>query len=197
MYQYRRMTSGQRRAVVEERRARGFPLHKPPHLRSGEGWYFISAATYEHRHRFTASGELTALERRLLEACGEARIPCAGWVVMPNHYHLLVEVEGLAALGTSLGRVHGRSARYVNRRDGTAGRRVWYKYSDRKVRSERHYWTCLHYTILNPLKHGFATDPFEWPWSCIHALLAEHGETWLDDLRRDYPLCDFGRGWDD
>ena len=105
MYEYRRMTSDQRRAVVEERRARGFPLHKPPHLRSGEGWYFISAATYEHRHRFTTSAELTALERRLLEACGEARIPCAGWVVMPSHYHLLVEVEKLAALGTSLGRV--------------------------------------------------------------------------------------------
>lgn len=195
MYEYRRMTAEQKRGVVEARRARGFPLHKPPHLKLGEGWYLVTAATYEHHHRFAAPAELTALERRLFEACDG--VPVAGWVVMPNGYHLLVQVKELSILGKALGTVHGRSARYANRRDGTVGRRVWYKYSDRKVRSQRHFWTCLHYIILNPVKHGFTTEPFDWPWSCIHGLVAEHGEAWVDDLRRDYPLRDFGRGWDD
>jgi len=197
MYEYRRMTPEQRRAVVEERRARGFPLHKPPHLKSGEGWYFVTGATYEHQHRFTTSAELTALERRLLDACRQSRIPCAGWVVMPNHYHLLVKVRRLPILGKTLGSVHGRSGRYVNRRDGTVGRRAWYKYTDRKIRSERHFWTCLHYVVANPVKHGFASDPFDWPWSCIHQLSAQRGRAWIEDLQRDYPLRDFGRGWDD
>ena len=197
MYAYREMTPEERRAVVAERRARGFPLPKPPHLQSGQGWYFVSAATYEHQHRFTGRAELTALERRLLEACRTSPIRCAGWVVMPNHYHLLVEVDDLPMLGRALGSVHGRSARYANRRDGIVGRPVWYKYSDRKVRSERHFWTCLHYIVGNPVKHGFSSDPRDWPWSCIHELIAERGQAWVDDLRRDYPLRDFGRGWDD
>ena len=197
MYEYRRMTREQRRAVVADRRARGFPLHKPPHLRSGEGWYFVSAATYEHQPRFTARAELTALERRLLETCRDIQVPCAGWVAMPNHYHLLVEVASLPRLGRALGGVHGRSGRYANRRDGIAGRRVWYKYTDRKVRSERHFWTCLHYCVFNPVKHCFANDPFDWPWSCIHQLSVQRGQAWIDDLERNYPLRDFGRGWDD
>ena len=197
MYDYRRMTPEQRRAIVEARRASGFPLHKPPHPNLGDGWYLISAATYEHRHQFPAPGELTALQRRLAEARDQISAPCAGWVVMPNHYHLLVQVAGLSLLGKALGAVHGRSARYANRRDGTAGRQVWYKYSDRKVRGERHFWTCLHYIVFNPVKHAFADEPFDWPWSCVHELRQQHGKTWIEDLRRDYPLRDFGRGWDD
>lgn len=197
MYDYRRMTPQQKRAVVEARRARGFPLHRPPHLDLGEGWYLISGATYEHRQHFGTPAELTGLGQRLIEVLWEARSRSAGWVVMPNHYHLLLRTAHLPTLGKALGGVHGRSARYANRRDGTAGRHVWYKYSDRKVRSERHFWTCLHYIIANPVKHGFAETPVEWPWSCVHELIADRGATWVDDLRRDYPLRDFGRGWDD
>ncbi len=197
MYDYRRMTPEERLAVVEERRSRGFPLHKPPHLKQGEGWYFISGATFEHRAQFQAPGELTALTRRLLEAFREGAIPTAAWVVMPNHYHSLVLVSDLALLGKRLGGVHGRSARYANQRDGTPGRQVWYKYSDRKVRSERHFFTCIHYVMANPVKHGFAKTLFEWAWSCVDELRLQYGEGWIEDLQRDYPLLDFGRGWDD
>ena len=186
MYEYRRMTSEQRNAVVQARRARGYPLHKPPHLALGE-----------HRHHFAAPAELNALERRLLDALVEVAAPCAGWVVMPNHYHLPVQVGVMSTLGKALGRVHGRSARYVNLRDAARGRQVWYKYTDRKVRSERHFWTCLCYVLFNPVKHGFAGRPDDWPWSCFHELLAERGREWIEDLRRDYPLRDFGQGWDD
>ncbi len=116
---------------------------------------------------------------------------------MPNHYHLLVETPSAATVGKALGPVHGRSARYANRRDNTPGRKVWYKLSDRQVRSERHYWTCLHYTVLNPVKHGHVSDLLDWPWSCVHHMVAEHGVEWLADLRRNYPLRDFGKRWDD
>ena len=197
VYDYRRMTVPQKRAVVAERRARGFPLHKPPHFRQGGAWYFVSGATFEHRLQFRAPAELTALGNRLLEALSEASIPAAAWVVMPNHYHALVYARNLALLGKRLGSVHGRSARYANQRDRTPGRQVWYKYTDRKVRGERHFLTCIHYTIANPVKHGFAKTPSDWPWSCLEELYAEYGRAWVEDLRHDYPLLDFGRGWDD
>ncbi len=177
MYEYRRMTDRQRREVVEVRRQRGYPLHKPPHPDYGEGWYFITAATFEHRYHFTTSPELGALEQRLLQGFEESGLPCGGWVVLPNHYHALVWTADLMNLGRLLGRLHGRSARYVNRRDGKTGRQVWYKYGDRKVRSERHYWTCLHYILGNPVKH-------------------EHDRDWIIDLQREYPLLDMGKGWD-
>ncbi|MGA2621579.1 MAG: hypothetical protein ABSF26_28590 [Thermoguttaceae bacterium] len=197
MYDYRRMTPSERIAVVQSRRARDFPWHKPPHPNLLPGWYFITAATFEHRMHFQKATELSGLELRLLEAMRQARLFCGGWVVMPNHYHLLVQTPSAATVGKTLGPVHGRSARYANRRDNMPGRQVWYKLADRKIRSESHYWTCLHYIVFNPVKHGHAAEVLGWPWSCAHHIVAELGMEWLADLRRDYPLRDFGKGWDD
>lgn len=197
MYDYRRMTNEQRRAIVELRRSREFPLHKPPHKDYGQGWYLISAATFEHRPHFAAPNELTALTSRLLEALQGASIAIAGWVVMPNHYHLLAQLVRATQAGRAIGSVHGRSSHYANRRDATPGRQVWFKYSDRKVRSERHFWTCVHYIIFNPVKHDYVSEMANWPWSCYQDLLAAHGQEWIDDLRREFPLKDFGRSWDD
>jgi putative transposase len=196
MYDYRRMTLSERQAIVEYRRVRGFPLHKPPHLNLGPGWYFITAATFEHHPHFADPRELTALERRLLEALRSAELPCAAWVVLPNHYHALVEAPKLSVVGGAVGSVHGRSGRYANVRDGTPGRQVWYKLSDRKVRSERHFWACLHYVLYNPVKHGYVNEMADWAWSSYPDIVAQNGKEWVEDLARKYPLGDFGDGWD-
>ena len=216
MYGYRRMTEAQRREVVALRVSRGFPLHRPPHPDLGSGWYFITGACFEHQKHFSKPQELTALQRRLFEAIAEINAECGGWVVLPNHYHLLVklsqveaeakpdglaapdhDVRCLAALGRVLGKVHGRSAHYANRRDESPGRRVWCRFSDRKIRSERHYWASLHYIFINPLKHGYVDELLEWPWSSVHDFVAERGPERLKSLRRDFPLVRFGDGWDD
>jgi putative transposase len=197
MYRYRRMNREQRKAIVAARRDKCFPLHKPAHSGQDPGWYFITAACYEHRHHFQAPQELTALSQRLLEGFQNAELPVGGWVVMPNHYHLLVDVAVVKQVGSIVGPIHGKSARYANKRDRASGRRVWFKYADRKVRSDRHYWTCIHYMITNPVKHRFCETPNEWPWSCYHELIAEHGDEWIDSLKRDFPLLNFGSTWDE
>src|SRR5262249_42916242 len=102
----------------------------------------------------------------------------------------------LSAVGKALGPVHGRSSHYANQRDRTPGRQVWDKFSDRKVRSERHFWACLHYLIDNPVKHGYVKEMDGWPWSCYSDLLARNGKEWIEDLGREYPVGDFGAGWD-
>ena len=191
------MSEAERREVVEDRRRKGFPLHSPPHPDLGSGWYLITAATYEHRSHFTSKDELSALESRLVQALADTVSALGGWVVLPNHYHALVMTNTASQLGRVLGRVHARSAQYVNRRDGTPGRTVWYRFADRKVRSERHYWTCLHYIVANPVKHRWCDATAEWPWSCFHRLVERHGLEWPTELAQRYPLLDFGRGWDD
>jgi putative transposase len=196
MCDYRRMTAEEQTAVVSERRARGFPLHKPPHLVRGEGWYLVTAATYEHRPLFAAPAELRALEIRLLEAMAAAGLTCAGWVVLPNHYHALIHTHDLVRVGKSLGSVHGRSARFANLRDHAPGRRVWYKFNDRKMRSERHFWASLHYVAYNPVKHGYVDAMQDWPWSCVHELTTDRGSDWLHDLIEEYPLAGYGDEWD-
>jgi len=196
MYDYRHMTPEQRLEIIELRRSRGFPIHKPPHIEQGTGWYFITAACYEHRAHFTSPDDLKALETRILGTLADESVPCAGWVVLPNHYHALIHTQSLRDVGRTIGRVHGGTSRLANLRDQTPGRQVWYKFTDRKMRSERHYWATLHYIIRNPVKHGYVQEPEDWPWSSVHELISGNGREWLRELANNYPLGEYGEGWD-
>lgn len=119
------------------------------------------------------------------------------WVALTNHYHLLVHVPVFDALKIVFQRVHGQTAFEWNREENIRGRKVWYRYSDRVIRSERHYNTTLNYIHFNPVKHGLVDSPYDWAWSSVHWYLADRGREWLHDLWRDYPIKDYGKGWDE
>src|SRR5262245_27640626 len=53
-----------------------------------------------------------------------------------------------------------------NLEDIQTGRRtVWYEFSDRKIRSEAHFYATLNYLHYNPIKHGYVRLMGEWEWS--------------------------------
>ena len=119
------------------------------------------------------------------------------YCLMPNHYHLLAGVPEMSALGELFRRAHGRTAHDWNTDDGALGRRVWYRYSDRAMRSEAHFYAALNYVHANPVKHGWVASPYAWEESSVHWYREHHGSPWLQDLWRLYPVREYGRGWDD
>ena len=196
MYDYRKMSPEQQAEVLRYRQLRGYPLHEPPHLHQAEGWFLITAATYEHATHFAAEEDRIWLLGELFGELKAARIPCNAWVVLPSHYHLLVNCCPLSIIGEPLRRVHARSARELNRREGIKGRQVWYRYSDRRIRDERHYYTTLNYIHYNPAKHGCVPTPLDWSCSSAHWYLEHEGIEWLRDAWREYSVKDYGQGWD-
>jgi putative transposase len=110
---------------------------------------------------------------------------------------LLVHVTDFGALGDMFRMVHGPRSREWNLQDSTPGRKVWYRYADRAIRSERHYWTTVNYVHYNPVKHGWVESPHDWEESSVHWDLEHHGREWLRDTWERYPVRDYGLGWDD
>lgn len=196
MYRYRTLTPGQKAEVRRHRQLRGYPTHEPPHLHQADGWFLITAATYEHKPRFCTEADRAWLLQELMTELQTAGIPFGGWVVLPNHYHLLVQCKPLSTISQPLRRVHARTARELNRREGLTGRQIWYRFNDRQMRSERHYYTTLNYIHYNPTKHGYAQKPLCWACSSVHWYLEAFGIEWLRDLWRTYPVRDYGKGWD-
>jgi len=197
MYEYRRLTPEQRKELVEERLRRGFPPHSPPHPVREHDVYLLTAVCYEHAHHMRDE----ARRREVLDAIFEhfvlAGIELRAWVVLPNHYHLLVKVADFGDLSGCFHRVHGATARAWNREDKAAGRKVWYRFSDRGIRSEAHYFTTLNYIHYNPVKHGCVASPYDWAESSVHWYLEHQGREWLRDAWSRYPLRAYGEGWDD
>jgi hypothetical protein len=49
MYEYRQLTPAQRAEVVQQRLAKGYPPHSPPHPIQDQSYYLLTAACYEHK----------------------------------------------------------------------------------------------------------------------------------------------------
>lgn len=196
-YEYRKLTQEEREEIVRQRRERGYPLHAPPHPFRCAGYYFITAANYEHAHIMSTPERRTEFEGRLALALKEINAQVEGWAILSNHYHFLAGVESLDHVSAMLKQLHGSTSYEWNKADGKTGRRVWYKFADRLIRDERHYYCALNYIHINPVKHGYVSDPYEWPWMSLQHYSDRQGRDWLREKWKMYPPGDFGKGWDD
>ncbi len=197
MYEYRKLTPEQKTELVRQRLVRGFPPHSPPHLNQNDAIYLLTGACYNHVHHLVASQRRQWVLDRFFELFIEYGMAVHAWVVLPNHYHFLIHVTDFKALSEIFRLVHGTSSHDWNIEDHKRGRKVWYRFSDRAMRSERHYNTTLNYIHYNPVKHQWAKSPYDWQESSIHWYLEEFGRDRLRQLWTTYPVRDYGKGWDD
>jgi putative transposase len=197
MYEYRHLSPQQQSDLVAERQRRGYPWHGPPHVDAPAEYRIITATCYEHCKILNTPSRLAWFEDQLLKEVHSLSAPCAAWCVLPNHYHILIRVDDIRQVTRVLGQLHGRTSYQMNRADNAQGRQVWCRCQDRVMRSDRHFYTSLNYIHNNPVKHGYVKKWQEWPYSSIHWYLAEKGRDWLLDVWREYPVLDYGKGWDD
>lgn len=197
MYAYRNMSPEERKEIVRQRTARGFPLHAPPHPAQEQTYYLLTAACFEHIAHMREPDRRRQIVDLFFESFILAGIDVDGWAVLPNHYHFLVHLEDFASLSPIFRRVHGRTSYEWNQQDNQPERKVWYRYSDRAIRSESHYYASLNYIHYNLVKHGYCSSPYDWKDSSLSWYLDHHGKEWLQQTWKNHPILDFGKGWDD
>ena len=125
-YEYRKLSPEEQIRIVEERKKRGFPLHQPPHPFREAGCYLITAANFEHENIMAAPERRNAFQEILLKGFREIKAEIIGWVILLNHYHILVNVESLILISNLLKQIHGSTSHEWNKQDGLTGKRkVW------------------------------------------------------------------------
>jgi putative transposase len=198
VYQWRKLTDGERKYALDLRRARHLPWHTPPHLDFEVAkQYLVSATCYEHACVIGKDSErMTACESDVLSICREFSTQLYAWCVLPNHYHVLVRTGRIKELRESLGQFHGRSSHMWNGEDDCRGRKVWYNCFERPMKSERHFLTTLNYVQHNPVHHGYVVRWQDWPWSSAREYLEKIGHEKAKEIWRRYPLLDYGKKWD-
>jgi len=95
-----------------------------------------------------------------------------GWVVMPNHVHVLLTPFPGVALTRITTRLKASSAKDANRVFGREGRLWQPEYYDRYIRNPEHFDGVKRYIEWNPVKAKLVPDPTKWSWSsaCPDAL---------------------------
>ena len=172
------------------------PDHHPPHVYLDDTWYIISAATLGHAP-FLASEQAKALVRDKLKGLVVTfGIHLRAWVILDNHYHLLLKTSRGKDLSRFFGQLHGSTSHQINLLDGAAGRHVWHNYWDTCIRDDVGFWTRFNYVHYNPVKHGYVRDAEGWAFSSYRYYLRTKGQDWLADCWSRYPVLDYLR-WDD
>lgn len=131
--------------------------------------------------------------RLLAEQCALAHVEVWGWVLMPNHVHLILVPADADGIRRALAAVHRRYAGHIHRREGRTGH-FWQGRFGCVAMDEAHLAAALRYVVLNPVRARLVEQAADWPWSSIHAQLdpgAHDGVTAVDPVRQRYP--DFAR----
>jgi putative transposase len=122
--------------------------------------HFVTCSCY-HRLAYLESPTARDLfEDALQKAHSRYRFDVIGYVVMPEHVHLLVSEPGRELLSVAL---QGLKLSVVRR---TTRPRFWQaRYYDFNVQTEEKRLEKLNYIHWNPMKRGLVDRPEDWRWS--------------------------------
>lgn len=198
MYRWRKMSPEQRRETLARRKLQNHPNHSLRHHQEGKGLYLVTATCYEHQPWIGTSDErMDRFSSDLLEILGNRTTRIDAWVLLPNHYHAVVLTDSCPALLRDLGRLHGRTSFLWNGEDEARGRKVWFNTLDREISGDAHHIAAIHYVHHNPVKHGHVKKWDAWKWSSAAEYLERLGRKEVERRWKEYPLLNFGLGWDD
>lgn len=140
---------------------------------------------------FISKADYQTLLDLLMENANKFDVAIHGYVLMSNHFHLLVTPqtpEGLPQMMQAVGRRYVRGFNNAQKRSGT----LWEgRYRSTLIQSERYLLACMAYIDLNPVRAGLVAQACDYPWSSFghytgqrtdkfitpHALLWELGNT--------------------
>ena len=152
--------------------------------------HYVTCVTYRRVPVFRAEEACTRFIEALAETRDKDPFKLIGYVVMPDHIHLLANPLGLN-VSTIVGRLKGRTAssilswlRAQNHKTSLTKlalpkplrsgqtHAVWLQdFSAIDIWSHRFLRQKLHYIHMNPVRAGLCDHPAQWRWSSYHAYL--------------------------
>ncbi|MDE2416657.1 MAG: transposase [Burkholderiales bacterium] len=133
---------------------------------------------------FEKTADYQTLLDLLAENASKYRVAVHAYVLMQNHFHLLVTPqtgEGLPLLMQSVGRRYVRYFNDTHHRTGT----LWEgRYRSTVIEAETYLLACMVYFDLNPVRSGLASQAGDYPWSSYSHYSGQH----VDKLISAHPL---------
>ncbi len=121
--------------------------------------------------------------RRFLELLGEAvrrfRWILTAYVLMSNHYHLLLELTE-ETLASGMKWLNGTYAQWFNYSHDRVGHLFQGRYKSHLIEKEMYFLEVARYVVLNPVRANIVEWPDAYDWSSFRATVGRSGPpAWL------------------
>ena len=136
---------------------------------TGHGVYFITACTFQKENLLQSDGMAGLLVEVLLHYRAECKYLLHEFVVMPDHFHLLL--TPVVTLERAVQFIKGGFS-YSAKKEGIFAGEIWEKsFYDRRVRNLGEYRGFCLYIWQNPLRRGLVTSSGEYRYGSAEAEL--------------------------
>ncbi len=160
------------------------------HRYYGSGYlHFITSSCYQRRPLLNTPRRRTWFLEILEQVRRRYTFVVVGYVVMPEHFHLLISEPERGNPSTVMQVLKQRFARKVLRdwrkRSERGQNRLWQRrFYDFVVWSEGKRVEKLRYMHRNPVKRGLALEPEQWAWSSFrYYAYGERGAVLVNEQR--------------
>ena len=130
--------------------------------------YLVTFTTAFRRPHFQAAAVASDAVRMLAAADAWQATQLLAWVLMPDHWHGLLELGEGDELSRQIGSIKGGSARRLGRLHPELGP-VWANgFHDRALRHDNEVRAAARYLVLNPVRAGLVRAVGEYPyWDAV------------------------------
>ena len=137
----------------------------PPRRSRVPGTFFVTSRTWESRKLFTKPPACEIFIETLLHYRSQQSYLLHAFVLMPDHFHLLLTPGPAMSLERAVQYIKGGSARRICQKLSYRFP-VWQRgFSDHRIRDPLDYETHLRYIHANPVKQRLALALAEYPWT--------------------------------
>jgi putative transposase len=143
--------------------------------------HFITCSCYRRLAFLRSARARDCFVQVLGEGRAKFGFALVGYVVMPEHVHLLIGEPARATPSEVMGELKQAVAFALHPADGNHGdarvqpkqhRTFWQpRFYDFNVWSLKKKNEKLHYMHMNPVKRGLVRNPKDWPWSSYRAYM--------------------------
>ncbi|MCC5903075.1 MAG: transposase [Halomonas sp.] len=132
------------------------------------GTYFFTVVTHNRQPLFTKQQNRDALGQAFRRVKAKAPFVMDAFVLLPDHLHCIWTLPqddtDYSSRWRDIKKHASRNFLLPIKATGTWQRGFW----EHVIRDEQDWQRHMDYIHYNPVKHGWASTPNNWPWSSFH-----------------------------
>ncbi len=151
--------------------------------------YFVTCVTHSRGRWFDKPEFAQIVVDQLKHYASAYHFLLAAYAVMPDHYHVVMNLTGEKTVSQILHAVNSYTVTLIARAAGSKMKpKVWQDHPwDEVIRDEDMYWQKIAYVLLNPWRASLVDDLLTvYPFSNLDEWLLREGKEFLLDLFSRY-----------
>jgi len=174
--------------------------------RLDRGWFHVLNRGNHRQWLFHQPEDYAQFLQLLSDSIPKFSVTLWGYCLMGNHWHLVVEVEGMTHLSRWMHWVCNRHVRLVHRDNQSLGGGHIYqgRYKSFPIQDEGYLHNVLRYVEANPLRAKLVSRAEDWLWSSLSTAPARDGllevarpklaawertDAWRQEVNRPFSLA--------